>query len=239
MSDANPSTIREKVRASVYAHLDASDLNALADQWPGSTKTAASPGANADPSYPDKWINWVIDTRAAEIAASLPANHAARRDLLVFTGPYAQSLSGARLEAHLGPPGDCLVDPAGSGTYEIAEPRPRQAVRFKQMNYATIGQIGDEYYAITDDNLLFFTGVATNSRAKVYLVQFDIGWTVTDPLTTYPPLLLPTLEAYVLAHVFAQHGARIDAARHFARERDRAFAALLGGGAISQVQEAA
>lgn len=226
MSDANPSTIREKLRASVYAHLDASDLNALVDQWVASTKAATTAAGNADPSYPDKWLNWMIDSCAADIACGLPPDSQERVSLLVLSGPFE---NGDQLTGFQGEPGEVLVSPTGDADdYVPAEARPRQAVRWKRRNYTTLSAIGDEYYYIDPSYQIWFTGDPAASRAKVWLVIYDVNWAAPDPdpLLRFPDSNYRALEMHVLASIFAQHGARLEAAAYFARERDKEFATL-------------
>lgn len=213
----NPTTPREKLRASIYAILDASDLDASLDSWPASTKVADGGTAGDAPDYPRSWLDYVMDTSAAEVAGMVLSveDHPSRSAFMTLSGPYdvATKLN------FFGRPGDVYVSPTGaSDGYEEAFENSPEMVKWSREHYTKVAGIGDEYYWISPSNVIYFTGNPGATKAMVYLGFYDVYWTVTDPLLTFPGEMIPAVEAAALARLFAQNADLLDGARYFSGE---------------------
>jgi hypothetical protein len=230
---SNPANLRERIRASILATLDASELDAATDSWPATTEG----GDNIDHTYPASWVDHVIDTAAAEVVAAVAeaADHPLAGDLMTLTGPYAWR---DRLDAHLGRPGAVLVTTTGNpDDLEPAYERSQQGVEWRRRNYARVGAVGDEYYYVAKGEEIFFSGGET-ATAYVYLVVFDPDADdgEDDQLEDLPEQLVAAVEAAALSRLAVQQLKKVDAGRYFELKWQAAYQRLLAGGVPDRVE---
>jgi hypothetical protein len=198
---ANPTNTKEKLVADVNAMMDAA-LTTIAD-W------AVTP---TDGAWPLGLVAWSVEMAAIDVAVLVlnTPGHSDRDAFMVDSDPL---LHKDVLPAHIGEAGSVRVRHETAGSYEYSVPVSLFWANFFARRATYLGQ---PHHHITDDDVILFTGHATEKRAIVRHAPLDIG----DPgvasfFDTYPSDLLSAVKIRACMLIAANRGHNVAVAMYW------------------------